>query len=490
MELRDARRALRARWWSPVLGVVVGLAVAALVLARTAPTWSSTTSVFVDATEVGDLAEAHAAELFAMQRLASYVELADSERLVRGVVDDLGLDETPAEVASRIRVEPVADSVVLRMTVTDSTPERARQLAAAVAAEFTEQATALEQPPGVVESVVRVTTIQPATLASEPVGPDVARVLSLGGGLGLLLGALLVLVPTRVRRTVGSTEDVRTVTGAAPLATLLADPRPGDPPPSATPAPGSPDAAALRRLRAQLRLGHGDTPPRVVVVTGGTAGGTRSTLALRLALSLAEEGSRVVLVEADLHAPALAGTLGLPDGPGLGDVLAGTVELESALRPWGDGTLTVLPAGATPPGLAAASPAEGTAALLTRLRTRADVVLVDATPLSVADAVELGEVADGILLESRFEVTPREQLAEAARALADTPAGLLGAVLTGVPARAARVHRLLVPYAPDRAVTVTPTPAHVPSPPAAPAERPAGGADRVGPLPAVSPEPS
>ncbi|MFQ1003412.1 hypothetical protein [Modestobacter sp. SSW1-42] len=493
MELRDARRALRARWWSPVLGVLVGLVLATLVVERSSPTWSSTTSVFVTATEVGDLPQAHAAELFAMQRLASYVELLGSERLVRGVVEDLRLDETPAEVGSRIHAEAVPDTVVLEITVTDRTAERARQLAEAVAAEFTEQVATLEQPPGVVESAVQVATVQPATSDPRPISPDPARDLALGGGLGLLIGALLALLPARLRRTVAGAEDVRAATGAPPLAALLADPAPGGPSspahdPTRTDAP---DAASLRRLRAHLRFGHGDTPPRVVVVTAVEAGGARSTLAVRLARSLAQEGSRVVLVEADVHAPHLAEELGMTGGPGLADVLAGTTALEDALRPWGDETLAVLTAGSTPPGPAGQDPAARTAAVLTGLRARADVVVVAAAPLSpVADAVAFGEVADGFLLESRFGVTSREQLAEAARTLADTPAGLVGVVLTGVPRRAAQVHRLLVPYAPDRAVTATPPPAHLRPAAAGQPDRQPGSGDRVGPLPAVRPEPS
>ncbi|WP_138733294.1 polysaccharide biosynthesis tyrosine autokinase [Modestobacter excelsi] len=496
VQLADARRALRARWVFPVLGVLIGLAVAALVLWRASPTYSSTTRVFVSATEVSDLPEAHAAELFATQRLASYVQLLGSERLARGVVEDLDLDETPADVASRIRAAAVPDTVVLEITVTDRTAERAQQLADAVTTEFTDQVATVEQPPGVVDSAVQVTTIEPATFDSRPISPAPARDLSLGGGLGLLLGALWALLPARGRRTVSSADDVLAATGSRPLAVLVEDATPtrGSVLPSL--GPDSPDAAALRRLRAHLRFGHGDTPPQVVVVAGVLAGEDRSALAARLALSLAQGGHRVVLVEADLRSPDLARTLALPGHAGLSDVLAGTSDLDSALQPWADGSLEVLTAGSTPLDPSTQATTDGTAALLTRLRNRADVVVVDAAPLGpVPDAVALGDVADGFLLASRFGVTSQEQLTGAAAMLADTAAGLLGVVLTHVPRRAARIQRMLVPYVADRAVTPAATLAHPrPTPPegtgqsAGPGRQ--AGRDRVGRLPAVSPEPS
>jgi tyrosine-protein kinase len=499
VELADARRALRARWWLPVVGVVIGLLAAAVVLWRAVPVHASTTTLFVRATEVSDLPQAHAAELFAMQRLQSYVELLDSEQLARGVVEDLGRDETPADVSSRISVTAVPETVVLQVTVTDSTAARAQELAGAVAAEFTEQVDAIERPRGGVDTAVQVATIEPATSEPDPISPDPARDLALGGGLGLLLGVLLALLPARLRRSVRSADDVRACTGARPLAALVADPDPAWG--SALPAldPGAPDAATLRRLRAHLLLGHGDAPPRVVVVTGVLEDDGRSALTAELALSLAQGGSRVVLVEADVRAAHLAGTLALPDEAGLTDVLAGTTDLDSALQPWGDGTLRVLAAGSARPDPSAVAVASGTAGVLTALRDRADVVLVHAPPLSpVPDAVDLGAVADGFLLVTRFGDTPRERLAEAARTLADTPAGLLGVVLTRVPRRAARAQRLWVPYRPDRDVpaaathgAATPGAAATGAVPSAAVPRPAGPAETPRPRtprPSVTPE--
>ncbi|MGY1831717.1 Wzz/FepE/Etk N-terminal domain-containing protein [Geodermatophilus sp. SYSU D01180] len=497
VELADARRALRARWWFPVLGVLLGLAAAAVVLWRATPVYTSTTQVFVSATEVTDLPQAHAAELFAMQRLQSYAELLESERLARGVVEDLGLDETPAEVASRIRVEPIAETVVLTVTVTDSTADRAQALAAAVADEFTEQVATLERPPGVVEAAVQVAVIEPATHDPDPISPDPARDLSLGGGLGLLLGLLAVLLPRRVGRTVDSADDVRDATGSRPLTALVEDPAPTWGAVQKTLDPASPDAGALRTLRAHLQFGHGDSPPRVVVLTGVLAGEGRSALAARLALTLAQSGTRVALVQTDPETSDLGRTLALPGTAGLTDVLAGTADLDSALQQWDGAPLAVLTAGSSTLDISTSTATDGITALVGRLRDRAALVLVDAPPLSpVPEALALGEVADGFLLVSRFGVTLRDRLAEAAETLARTPAGLLGVVLTGVPRRAARFQRLQIPYAADRPVGTSAAPAVPPAVPSRDAARPGGPprpaetVRRVGPLPAVSPEPS
>ena len=148
---------------------------------------------------------------------------------------------------------------------------------------------------------------------------------------------------------------------------------------------------------------------RVLLVTSPAKGDGKSITAANLALTMAQEFNRkVVLVDADLRRPTVQALFGIPDQPGLVDVLGGCASLEDALVLLPDVHLAVLPA-----GLAPAQPAEllGSAAMrrtLEALRSRFDRVIVDVPPvLPLADVGVLAPQCDGVLLVVRAGATPK-----------------------------------------------------------------------------------
>jgi receptor protein-tyrosine kinase len=181
-----------------------------------------------------------------------------------------------------------------------------------------------------------------------------------------------------------------------------------------------------------------DNPPRVIVVTSSVPGEGKSTLAVNLSTALAQSGSRVTLVEADLRRPRVTRYMGLVGGAGLTNVLAGTAELHEVTQPWGDGKLSVLAAGPMPPNPSEMLGSAQMRSLLQSLRETQDYVIIDTPPLlPVTDAAVLSVLADGCVITTRFGKTRREQLTEAAATLSRIDAKLLGIVLNRVPQAAA-----------------------------------------------------
>lgn len=174
-------------------------------------------------------------------------------------------------------------------------------------------------------------------------------------------------------------------------------------------APHSLAAEQYRTLRTRLVLLEEGRLRRVLLVSSPAKGDGKSITAANLALTMAQEfNRRVVLVDADLRRPALQALFGIPDRPGLVDVLGGSASLEDALVLLPDVHLAVLPA-----GLAPAQPAEllGSAAMrrtLEALRSRFDRVILDVPPvLPLADVGVLAPQCDGVLLVVRAGVTPK-----------------------------------------------------------------------------------
>ena len=459
-------QAVRAGWTRVLGGVLVGLAVAGAVSWLMTPQYASSARLFVSAVGATDASAAYEGDLFSRERVASYAELLTMEALAAEVVDELDLPLTPAEVADRVTATAVPETVLLDVTVTDTSPERARDIADALVGRFTAQVAQLESPDDGTGPTIEVATVQPARLDREPVSPDVPRNLALGGVLGLLGGLALALVRMRLDRTVTTGEHVEAATGSGLLGTVVHDRRLAAQHVVVSGGGAAVCAEAFRGIRAGLQSVDVDAPPQVVVVTSSLPGEGKTTLAVNLAAALGWSGSRVLLVEADLRRPRVTRYLGLDTGSGGGagltDVLAGAAELREVTQPWDEGTVTVLPAGPMPP-----SPGEllGSArmrTLLDTLRSTYDVVVVDGPSLlTVSDAAVLSAMADGCLITTRYGRTRREQLSEAAAALSRVGARVLGVVLNDVPRAAAarRGYAFTHPYEadPDRRRGAAPT---------------------------------
>ena len=194
-------------------------------------------------------------------------------------------------------------------------------------------------------------------------------------------------------------------------------------------APHAPAAEQYRTLRTRITQSENGHARRVIIVTSPAKGDGKSVTSANLALTMAQEFSRrVVLVDADLRQPGLHMLLGVPPEPGLVEVLRGEISLDEALVEIPDVHLTVLPAGLPPD-----RPAEllGTSAMrrtLDALRSRFDRVLIDMPPVvPLADVGVLAPLADGVLMVVRAGATPKPQIE---RALGGFDAGrLIGLVL-------------------------------------------------------------
>lgn len=196
-------------------------------------------------------------------------------------------------------------------------------------------------------------------------------------------------------------------------------------------APHAAAAEQYRALRTRISLlenGHGR---RVILVTSPAKGDGKSITAANLALTMAQEYSRhVVLVDADLRRSCTHQLFGVAQEPGLADVLRGAATLEEALVEVPDTHLHVLPSGATSDQPAELLGSSAMRRVLDALRSRFDRVLIDVPPVvPLADAGVLAPYADGVIVVVRAGITPKP-LIERALAAFDQDR-LLGLVLNG-----------------------------------------------------------
>ncbi|HEV2426210.1 MAG TPA: CpsD/CapB family tyrosine-protein kinase, partial [Terriglobia bacterium] len=195
--------------------------------------------------------------------------------------------------------------------------------------------------------------------------------------------------------------------------------------------PTSALAESYRTLRTSILLSTAARPPQVLLLTSAHPGEGKTTTALNLSMALAQRGSRVLVVDADLRKPGVAAALGLPNDKGLSSVLTGAHSAEDALqRIEAAPSLWVLTSGPRPPNPAELLSSPSMADLLAELRTHFDHVVLDSPPsLLLTDATVLTTLADGVLLVVETGVTARGALIRARRTLQAAGGRLLGVVM-------------------------------------------------------------
>jgi capsular exopolysaccharide synthesis family protein len=195
-------------------------------------------------------------------------------------------------------------------------------------------------------------------------------------------------------------------------------------------------AEAYRSLRTNLLFSRLDEPPKVVVFTSPMPGDGKSTTAMNLALVLAQQGNRILLVDADMRRGRLHEVLATAREPGLSDLLFGKTTLAEAVRsvqPREGVDLRFIPSGIWPPNPAELIASARMGELLAQARADYDMVILDAPPLNlVTDAALLGIHCDGVVLVVRSGVTEEAPLEFAVEQLQSVRAPLLGIVLNGM----------------------------------------------------------
>ncbi|MCI0461841.1 MAG: CpsD/CapB family tyrosine-protein kinase, partial [Gemmataceae bacterium] len=206
--------------------------------------------------------------------------------------------------------------------------------------------------------------------------------------------------------------------------------------------PDSAEAEGYRGLRTALHFRTRGSGPQVWQIASPARGDGKTTLAANLAVSLAQSGKRVVLIDANLRAPQLHRLLGVQADTGLAPVLAGEAELTDALQPTAIPGLTLLPCGPLPANAVELLTSGRFEEVLAALKGQSDYVLIDGPALLAGnDSCALAAQANGVLLALRGPRANRQQAEQARDLLASVNAHLLGVVLTEISRAARRPHQ-------------------------------------------------
>jgi succinoglycan biosynthesis transport protein ExoP len=295
-----------------------------------------------------------------------------------------------------------------------------------------------------------VKIIDPAQVPKEPVGPRRKLNILFGGLLGLALGIGLVLLMEYMDTSLKNIHDIeqflglpvlglipaidqedvankaengKTTNGATAIAERLISHH----------LPKSPISEAYRILRTNLQFLNPDAPLKTILVTSSGPSEGKTTTAANLAITMAQVGSRTLIVDADLRRPMINGVFGIPQEPGLTELLVKGGDLQKAMVSTDIENLFILPAGTIPPNPSELLGSQKMKHLIQEMKKICDLVILDCPPvITVTDAAVLAAEADCVVLVIQSGKTDREAARRAKSLLTNVKARIAGTVLNNI----------------------------------------------------------
>lgn len=289
-----------------------------------------------------------------------------------------------------------------------------------------------------------------ARTPGSPAEPNIPRNLGFAFVLGLTSGVGLAFLLEGIDNTVRTPEQAQAISGLASLGMIPMGSKNSadngskrglmvtgtkEPVELVTQSrPQSQMAESYRALRTSLLLTTLGAPPKTILITSALPREGKTTTSINTAVVLAQKGTRVLLIDADLRRPSIHKALGLGPRVGLSNVLTGGATLQQAtVRSSVLPNLYILPAGTPPPNPAELMASAQMLDLLAELREQYDHVIVDTPPtLSVTDAVVLSTRVDAVVLVIRSAQTTKPALRRSRDILAQVNARVAGVLLNAV----------------------------------------------------------
>lgn len=199
-------------------------------------------------------------------------------------------------------------------------------------------------------------------------------------------------------------------------------------------------AEAYRQLRTSILLSTAGHPPKTLLITSSLPAEGKTTTATNTAISLAQTGAKVLIIDADMRRARLHSIFNLTNGEGLSTLLSSKLadaEIAKAIK-YDEGTkLHIMTSGPIPPNPAELIGSEQMAKLLKMLQSKFTHVVVDSPPIaSFTDGVLIASMVDGVILVVHSGKSSRQIVRRARQFLVDVGAKIVGVVLNNVNLRA------------------------------------------------------
>lgn len=294
-------------------------------------------------------------------------------------------------------------------------------------------------------TISNIKIVDPAITPENPVKPNKRKNILLGLLVGLMLGVGLAFFHDYMDDTIKDDEDARKILNW-PLLAIIPHIQTAGTDGSHTDAnlvsyqqPKSVAAEAFRSLRTGLHFAAVRQQQKVIMVTSTFPGEGKTTISANFAETLAQNGSKVLLIGGDLRRPTLHKIFNFPNVPGLTELIAGDCELNKIVHRTSISKLDVLSAGTSPPNPAELLGSERMLKLLSFLQNGYDYIIIDAPPvLAVSDTSIMVALCDAMVVVIETGRVPQKAIRRVQEILAGVGAPIVGMVINDKTGKAER----------------------------------------------------
>lgn len=437
-----------------MLFLIVSIAVTGFITFKMLdPVYVAETSLFVGK-EDDNIASLDLSQLNLNKSLVTdYRQIILSRLVSREVIQEIGLDMPIGTFQQKVTVTPMQDSRLFKISFESTDPKLAMDVANALARVIIEKAQDIIE-------VKNIKVIDKAELPEAPIKPNKVQNLAIAAVLGILIGSGVVFLIEYTDYTVKDSKDVEKyleliTIGEIPM--FAGEKRKGrrnkkvkkkkgrsgkesqngnslSPNLITVVDPKAPASEAYRSLRTNIGYSGVDRKVKLITVTSPGPAEGKSTTAANIAVSMAQAGKKVLLMDGDLRKPRIQKYFSLPNDVGLTDIIVNDFPLKFVIKTANDiQNLDVILSGTLPPNPTEILESRKMADFLLNIREEYDLIILDTPPVGqLTDGAILASMADGVILVVASGESNIDMARRAKAALERVNARITGAVLTKI----------------------------------------------------------
>ncbi len=398
---------------------------------------ANTTVVIAKANESEGLA-ATISDLSASQKLANtYSEIAKSELVLNRTIEELDLHMSSKELSSSIAIKPLEDTSIISIAVKDQNATRAATIANGIAKVFAEEVTKIYK-------LDNVSQLSVATTPSAPSNNTMTRDIVLAAVIAMLGVAGFAFLRFYLDDSVKHTDDIEKMLGLPVTGSISRNDsklKNGNELIVAR-APKSIVSENIKSLRTNLQFTAVDRNLKTILVTSTNASEGKSFVSSNLAISFAQAGKKVLIIDCDLRKGRLHKVFKMFNNAGLSDLLADSSKnMGRYIRKTSVENLDLITCGTYPPNPSELLASQRNKKVLAGLHNHYDIIILDGAPIGgLADSVILSSLVDEVLIVTKDGATSKNDLIATRDALRKVDANIAGIVFNVVNHRSAKYY--------------------------------------------------
>lgn len=418
---------LKKKWRAIVIAtLVITILISIINLFFLKPKYETVTKIFIGNDIESSEEKNNNDELQISEKLMNtYVELIKTEDLVEVALQKVGTDKSVENILENIEAEISKDTQIIQIKYMSTDAEEAFSIVKAITEEAIIKIKALNPS-------ANVQVVREARIPVTPVSPNKIKNILIGFIISLVISVCIILILSYMDNTF-KTRDQLEKSIDIPILALI--PRSNERKKGKVELQENPTSIvseAYRSLRTNIQYSSFDKKIKTIVLTSAEPSEGKSTTAANLALAMAQDEKKVIILDCDLRKPSLHKVFGISNDNGLSDVLLEKIDLRSAIQKQESG-VHALTVGTFTPNPAEVIGSQVMESLIYQLKAIYDYIIIDTPPvLPVTDSQILASKVDGAILVVRAEVTKKDNLINAKKSLEKVNANIIGAVMNDV----------------------------------------------------------